>query len=72
METQFEKMIGLLVEHGGDAGGAYFSFPEGLEESVNFIKDALGLTDYRVAWGQKVEINGQIHFIPSIPFLVKK
>lgn len=46
METQFEKMMELLIEH---AGGAYYSFPEGLEESVNFIKDALGLTDCRVA-----------------------
>lgn len=54
MKEQFEEMMKKLIDHGGDAGGAYFSYPEGLKESVDMIKDALGLTEYKVVWVEKV------------------
>lgn len=54
MKEQFEEMMKKLIDHGGDAGGAYFSYPKGLKESVDAIKDALGLTEYRVVWTEKV------------------
>lgn len=70
MKENFEKMLQLLVEHGGDCGGAYFSYPEGLEESVEVIKNALGLSDYEVNWRKKYDNHNYI--FSTYPYLTKK
>lgn len=46
---EFIDMLNELIEeaivHGGDTGGPYFSNPEGLEEIMKKILEALGLSD---------------------------
>lgn len=73
LPTKFEKMLQLCVEHGGDAGGAYFCNPDGLKEYVNEIKDALGLSDYEVSWQTcKYYSDGQVYIYDDYPHLQRR
>lgn len=69
IKKEFKQMMELLISHGGDAGGAYFSYPDGLEEAIEKIKDRLGLSKYEVIW---TEMSKNGYTYSRYPILIEK